>query len=78
MPKTKKPILPISQIIDPISTAEAGQRINRTRVWVSYLCKNEQLKCARIGLPYLVDSNDLERYRKEHCIELQKDKPSES
>jgi excisionase family DNA binding protein len=55
------------------TTSEAASRLSKSRQGVVWLCENGRLRAARTRLGWLVDPKDVERYAREHGINMKED-----
>ena len=60
----------IRELEEWLTTSEAASSIGKSRQGVVWLCENRRLRGARTRLGWLVDPIDVERYAREHNIEM--------
>ena len=53
-----------------LTTGDTASRLNKSRQGVVWLCANRKLRAARTALGWLVDPKDVERYAREHGVEI--------
>ena len=56
-----------------LTTSQAASTLGKSRQGVVWLCENRRLRAARTPLGWLVDPRDVERYAREHEIEMKED-----
>jgi helix-turn-helix protein len=55
-----------------ITTGNVASILGKSRQGIVWLCENRRLRAARTSLGWLVDPQDVERYAREHGIEIEK------
>jgi hypothetical protein len=53
-----------------LTTGETASKLGKSRQGVVWLCENRRLRGARTALGWLVDPKDVERYAREHNIQI--------
>jgi hypothetical protein len=54
------------------TTGDVARILGKSRQGIVWLCENRRLRAARTALGWLVDPQDVERYAREHGIEIEK------
>jgi hypothetical protein len=56
-----------------ITTCDVASILGKSRQGIVWLCENRRLRAARTALGWLVDPKDVERYAREHGVEIRKE-----
>jgi hypothetical protein len=57
-----------------LTTGASASKLGKSRQGVVWLLENRRLRGARTALGWLVDPKDVERYAREHGIEIKEEK----